>query len=196
MRVQGQMTTEKYRAIDLSLFALILMVFETVIVRAATQWFPKEAWTVSAVAAITAIVMVRWGPWAGIHAVLGGIVFVLTSRGGLNQYVIYGVGNLAGLAVLPLLKKWGWRKLKENVLVNFLYGALVLLGMQVGRGLISLLFGASPAVALGFITTDVISYIFTLVILWIVARLDGMLEDQRHYLKRLSEQREKEGGFQ
>ena len=195
--MQGRITTEKYRAIDLSLFALILMAFETIIVRASTQWFPHEAWTVSAVAAITAIVMVRWGAWAVIHAVLGGIVFVLTSRGTISQYVIYGIGNLAGLAVLPLLKKWGWQKLRENALITFLYGALTLLAMQIGRGVISLMFGASPMTALGFITTDVISYIFTIVILWIMSRLDGMLEDQEHYLKRLNEQQhEKEGGFQ
>ena len=193
--MQGRITIEKYRAIDLSLFALILIVFETVIVRASTQWFPQEAWTVSAVAAVMAIVMVRWGAWAGIHAVLGGIVFVLASRGSGSQFVIYGLGNLAGLAVLPLLKMWGWRKLHDTVLVNFLYGALTLLAMQVGRGLLSLAFGASLNGALGFITTDAVSYIFTLVIIWIMARLDGMLEDQRHYLKRLNEQ-EKEGGFQ
>ena len=194
--MQGRMTTEKYRATDLSLFAIILIVFETVLVRAATQWFPMEAWTVSVVAAITAIVMVRWGAFAAIHAVIGGIVYVTVSRGSGSQYVIYCIGNLAGLAVLPLLKKWGWQKLHENVLANFLYGALTLLGMQVGRGLLSLAFGASPAGALAFITTDVISYIFTLVILWITARLDGMLEDQKHYLKRLNEQQDREGGFQ
>lgn len=194
--MQGRMTTEKYRAIDLSLFALILVVFETVIVRASTQWFPKEAWTVSAVAAVTAIVMVRWGAFAAIHAVIGGIVFVTASHGSGSQYVIYGIGNLAALGVLPLLKKSGWEKLHSSVLFLFLFGALILLAMQAGRGLLSLAFGASPAGALGFITTDVISYIFTLVILWIVSRLDGMLEDQKHYLKRLSEQAEKEGGFQ
>jgi len=188
--LQGHLTVEKYRAIDLSLFAVILMVFESVIVRAATQWFPQEAWTVSAVAAITGIVMVRWGLWAAIHAVLGGIVFVLTSRGAWSQYVIYAVGNLAGLAVYPLLKRWGWEKLHQNVLLCFLYGALVLLSMQVGRGLVSLAFGASPMAALGFITTDVISYIFTIVILWIMSRLDGMLEDQRHYLERINRKSE------
>ena len=194
--MQTRRTVEQYRAIDLSLFALILIVFESIIVRASTRWFPQEAWTVSAVAAVTAIVMVRWGAWAGIHAVIGGVVFVLASHGAGSQYVIYGIGNLAALAVLPLLKKWGWQKLHDNILLNFLYGALTLLFMQTGRGLLSLVFGASLSVAMGFVTTDAASYIFTLVILWIMTRLDGMLEDQRHYLKRLNEQQEKEGGFQ
>ena len=194
--MQPRRTIGQYRAIDLSLFALILIVFETIIVRASTRWFPQEAWTVSVVAAVTAIVMVRWGSWAGIHAVIGGIVFVLASHGTGSQYVIYGIGNLAGLAVLPLLKKWGWQKLHSNMLLNFLYGLLTLLFMQAGRGLLSLAFGASLSAAMGFVTTDAVSCIFTLVILWITTRLDGMLEDQRHYLERLNEQQEKEGGFQ
>ena len=194
--MEGRITPEKYRWIDLSLFAVILIVFESTIVRAATEWFPKEAWTVSAVAAVTAIVMVRWGPWAGIHAVLGGIVFVLTSRGSGMQYAIYCIGNLAALLVCPLLKKWGWEKLHSNVLLLLLYGVLVLLAMQAGRAAVSLVFGTPPAVALGFVTTDVISYIFTTLILWIVSRLDGMLEDQKHYLKRLNEQQDRKGGFQ
>ena len=61
--MQGTRSLSQYRAIDCSLFAIMLIVFETVINRAATAWFPKEAWTVSVVPAVTAIVMVRWGPW-------------------------------------------------------------------------------------------------------------------------------------
>ena len=186
--MQGRRSLSQYRAIDCSLFALMLMVFETVILRAATGWFPKEAWTVSAVAAITGIVMVRWGLWAALHAALGGIVFVLTSRGTPAQFVIYGIGNLAGMAVWPLVKRWGWQSLKGNPLRIIVFGGLLLLAMQAGRGLLSLAFGASLNAAVGFITTDAISYLFTIVILWIMSRLDGMLEDQKHYLKRLNEQ--------
>ena len=74
-------TVSQYRAIDLSLFAIILIVFETLLVRASTVWFPHEMWTVSLTAAVTGIVMVRWGPWCAIHAVIGGIVTTLVSRG-------------------------------------------------------------------------------------------------------------------
>ena len=98
-------TLESYRAIDLSLFALILIVFETLIVNASNVWFPGEAWSVSAVAAVTAIVLIRWGPWGGIHAFLGGIVFVLVSRGTAKQVCIYALGNLLCLAVLPLIRR-------------------------------------------------------------------------------------------
>lgn len=193
--VQSQRTVEQYRAIDLSLFALMLIVFETVLVRAATRWFPGEPWSVSVTAAVTAVVMVRWGPWAVIHAVIGGIVFCLVSRGLWQQFIIYCAGNTAVLAVLPLVKKAGWKALRENILLNLLYGFLSLLAMQAGRALVALVLGTSPAAAAGFVTTDVVTYIFTLLIVWIASRLDGVLEDQRHYLARINDPQNRERGM-
>ena len=193
--MSGRMSVAQYRATDLSLFAIILIVFESVAVKAATAWFPKEAWTVSCVAAVTAIVMVRWGPWCGIHAVIGGIVTVLVSKGSATQFLIYGIGNFAALAVWPLEKMWGWAKLKENSLLNFLFSALVLLAMQTGRMLTALILGTKAEELPLFITTDVISYIFTLTIVWIAGRLDGILEDQKHYLRRINDPENGEGGI-
>ncbi len=193
--MQGRMTIGRYRAVDLSLFAVILIVFETVLVRAANEWFPKEPWTVSVTAAVTAVVMVRWGPWCAIHALIGGIVTVTVSRGTGQQFLIYGLGNLAALAVWPLERKWGWKKLGSNSLLNFLYAALVLLAMQGGRILVALAMGTKPEELLLFITSDSVSYIFTLVIVWIVSRLDGMLEDQEHYLRRINDPKNREGGI-
>ena len=193
--MQGTRSLSQYRAIDLSLFALMLMVFETVIIRAATGWFPNEAWTVSLVPAITAIVMVRWGPWCGIHAALGGIVTVLGLKGSGLQFLIYGAGNLAVLAVWPLLKKWGWEKLHQNVLVNFLFAGLTVLAMQCGRALVALVTGTPLSGLPLFITTDSITYIFTLVILWIAARLDGILEEQTHYLARINDPEHAKEGY-
>ena len=186
--MQGNRSLNQYRAIDCSLFALMLMVFETVIVRAATGWFPKEAWTVSAVPAITAIVMVRWGPWCGIHAALGGIVTVLALKGNGTQFLIYGIGNLAALAVWPLLRKWGWESLHGNILRDFFFGILTVLAMHAGRALTALITG-TPLEALPlYITTDVITYLFTALIIWIASRPDGVLEDQPHYVRRIAEE--------
>jgi len=192
--VQGVKSIQQYRAIDCSLFAVILIVFESVIVKAATAWFPLEAWTVSAVPAITAIVMVRWGPWCAFHAAIGGVVTVLTLKGNGIQFLIYGIGNLAALAVWPLQKKWGWKTLHENVLMNFLFSILTVLAMQTGRALIALMTGTPPAGLLLFVTADSITYVFTLVIVWIASRLDGILEDQKHYLERINDPEER-GGY-
>ena len=55
--------------------------------------------------------------------------------------------------------------------------------------------GTKPEELLLFITSDSVSYIFTLVIVWIVSRLDGMLEDQEHYLRRINDPKNREGGI-
>ncbi|MBQ9300030.1 MAG: hypothetical protein IJ214_05920 [Clostridia bacterium] len=194
--MKGQMTVGRYRAVDLSLFALMLIVFETVIVSAATKWFPSEPYTVSLVAAITAIVMMRWGIWAALHAVVGGIVFCLVSHATGRQYAVYCAGNLLGLGALLWIRLWGAERLREDSLKSLLYAFTVLLLMQLGRAAVALLLGAKPEAAVGFITTDVVSYLFTLLIVWIVRRLDGVFEDQIHYLRRVNKEREEEkGGF-
>lgn len=192
--MQSQKSVAQYRGIDLFLLAVLTAVFETVIVKAAVSWFPREAWMVSAVPVMTALVMVRWGPWCAIHAALGGTVTALAIGNGWQQVLIYGIGNLAALAVLPLERKWGWQKLRENVPVNLLFGALTVLAMQLGRGAAALVLGVPPETALRLITTDSVTYIFTLAILWAASRPEGLMEDQKHYLRRLShEPEEKEG---
>ena len=188
--VQPQRTVGQYRAIDLSLFALMLIIFETVLIRAAAGWFPDEPWTVSVTAAITALVMVRWGPWAVIHAVIGGIVFCTVNRGQAQQFLIYCVGNTASLTVLPLFRKIGWQKLREDFLLKLLCSVLTVLAMQAGRAVPALMLGVSPAGVWRMAAMDSITCLFTAVIVWITSRLDGMLEDQAHYLKRLSHEPE------
>lgn len=190
--MRGQRTIGQYRAIDLTLFALMLAVAETVIVKAATSWFPSQPYTVSVVAAITAIVMMRWGPWAGIHAVLGGLIFCFASGATPQQYVIYCAGNAFGLGGLWLVKALGHENIRGDALKTMFLGVAVLLMMQLGRALVSLLFGANTSDMIRFFTTDVISLLFTAVILWIVRHLDGMLEDQKNYLLRISLEQEEE----
>lgn len=192
--MKGRLSVSQYRAIDLSLFAVMLIVFENILVSAATKWFPSEPYSVSLVAAITAIVMMRWGPWALIHAVLGGLVFCRASHGTGPQYVIYCLGNALGLGALGLKKALGAENIRQDALQSLLFGGAALLLMQLGRALVSLVYGAAPLEALGFFTTDVISLLFTLVIVWIVRRLDGMFEDQKHYLLRVQKEQEEEKG--
>ena len=176
---------------DLFLFALMLVVFESVILAAVTRWFPGEPYTVSVVPLITAIVLIRWGLWAGIHAILGGLVLCVGLSASLPQYAFYMLGNLAALLSLPLLRFIGGKdEVSSRSGKALLFGLIVLALMQSGRALISLLFGASPAVAAGFFTTETVTDLFTLIVLWIVRRLDGVLEDQVHYLRRLREEQE------
>ena len=178
----------------------MLVFFESLITTASLRWFPNEAYTVSAVAAVTAVVMMRWGPWAALHAVLGGAVHSYwTLRwmpGAAGQdYVIFCVGNLFGLAALGLIRALGAEEIRKSVGKTLVFGAAVLLLMQLGRAAVALMRGMAPASAVLYVTLDAISMLFTLLILWIARRLDGVFENQRHYLKRIHrELQEEEGG--
>jgi len=194
--VKKQLTVGQYRAMDLFFFALMMVISESVIVLAATRWFPNEPYTVSVVAAVVAIVMIRWGPWAAVHAALGGVVFCLVSGAAPRQYLIYCGGNLLALPLLFFIKKQGADAIRRDSFKTVAYGLLTLLLMEAGRALLSLVLGASPAAAAGFFTTDIISWLFTALILWIARRLDGIMEDQKQYLHRVAQEREEEkGGF-
>lgn len=191
--MKRQYTLSQYRAIDLSLFAVMLIVFEFLII-SATRWFPTELYTVSLAAAITAIVMMRWGPFAAIHAVLGGAAFCLFTGAEPVQFLIYCAGNLLSLLSLLLIKLIGSEKIRTDQFQSLLFAFCTQVFMQVGRALMALMLGYSFSSALGFILTDVLSIIFTMVIVWIVRNLDGMFENQKSYLLRLQKEREKERG--
>lgn len=184
----------QYRAIDLGLFALILLASEALIVRAARFWFPDQLYTVSVTAAVTAIVMMRWGPWAVIHALLGGLVFSLNSGGSARQTLIYCAGNLLGLLMLVPLRLLSWERIQKDGFLSVCFGLVTLLLMQLGRALTAMLTGTAFSDSLGFFTTDALSLLFTGVILWIARRLDGIFENQKHYLLRIHKEEEK-GGY-
>lgn len=194
--MERQRTIGQYRAMDLALFAIMLAIFESLVVIAARRWFPNEPYTVSVAPAITAIVMMRWGPWAGLHAALGGAVFCLVSGARPAHYAIYIIGNLFSLGALGLIRALTPEGIRTGVMKSLGFGLAVTLLMQLGRALVSLVLGTAPAAALGFFTTDAITLLFTLVLIWIVRRLDGMFEEQNHYLQRLRQEEEEErGGF-
>ena len=189
-----QFSFSQYRGIDLTLFALILCAAEAMIANAARFWFPDQLYTVSVVGALTAIVLMRWGPWAAIHAVLGGAVYCFAAGGSAKQYVIYCVGNLFSLLALLPLNKLGGERIRLDGVLSVGFGLLTLLLMQLGRALTALALGAAFADCLGFFTTDALSLLFTGLVLWIARRLDGIFENQKHYLLRIHKEEEK-GGY-
>ena len=188
-----QISFEQYRAIDLTLFGVILCVSEMLIVNAARFWYPDQLYTVSVVGALVAIVLMRWGPWAGIHAILGGAVFCLASRGTGRQLLIYCAGNLLSLLMLLPLRLLGKEKIRADGFLSVSFGLATLLLMQLGRALTALILGTAFSDCLGFFVTDALSLLFTGVILWVARRLDGIFEDQKHYLLRIH--KEDKGGY-
>ena len=185
-----QRSWKEYRTIDLSIMALMLAIFEFLIVNAARFWFPDQLYTASLAAAVTSIVYMRWGVWGGIHAVEAGAVYSYFSGGTPAQLVIYCVGNLFSLLAVILLKAVGKEKVRTGHL-SLVFPLLVLLLMHLGRACLAMLIqGAGPLTVVNFFTTDSLSYLFTFVIIWIARKLDGVYEDQKHYLLRIHAEEE------
>ena len=190
------LTLKQYRNLDLTLFAVMLIISESLIVNAATRWFPDQLYTVSVSAAIVSIILMRSGPWAAVHAVLGGLVYCFWAGGTPKQYLIYGIGNLFSLISLLMFRLFGKERIRENVLLILLFALCTQLFMQMGRACVSFVMGAPIRTGFNFITTDALSGLFTMVIVWIASRLDGVFEDQISYLLRVQKENEEEkGGF-
>lgn len=189
-------TFRQYRAMDLFFFTAVLCLSEVLITLGATKWFQAEAYTLSFSCAVMAIVMVRWGAWAAVPVGIGHVAFCLvyglSEAVSWQQFFIYVVGSQAGLLMLLFLKKVNWQKLQQDVLLALVYGLLTALCMQLGRMGMALVLGSSLQSGIGFITTDVLSTFICVLLVWIARRLDGMLEEQKHYLIRVQEEKERE----
>lgn len=189
--MQRQRTVGEYRAIDLIMFLLMVVLGEAVIGIAAAS-FPKELYVFSLVPVITAIVMMRWGPWALLHAVAGGVVYTWVSGGVGTDYIVYCAGNLLGLGALVLIRVFGKEKIRGDALGTMAFGVATALLMQLGRALLWMLIHRTAQGAIVFFTADVLTLLFTAVVMWIVRRLDGVFEDQITYLLRISKEKEEE----
>ncbi|MBR3795174.1 MAG: hypothetical protein IKK34_03995 [Clostridia bacterium] len=189
------MTFKRYRMMDLCMFTVMMCICEALIVLASGSWFPHEPYMLSLTPAITAVVLVRWGAYAAFPALAGALTLCIASGAQPVQVLIYCTGNLLCLVLLPVLKRLTWRVLHEHVLLAMAYGAAAALLMQTGRAAAAWLCGMSAYVCAGFITTDVLSLLFSVLIVWICRRLDGMLEEQKHYLTRVHEEMLRTGGI-
>ncbi len=192
--MKHEISLKQYRAIDLACFSVLLILSQSLILWAASGWFVDQLYVVSPVAAVVAIVMMRWDAFAAVPAVLGGAAFCVVSGGTAEHFLIYCVGNLLSLVNVLLWKRCSKQRIYESAYAAMGYGLCVQLLMMVGRAAVAALCGYALRECLGFITTDSLSVVFTLVIVWIARRVDGLFEDQKHYLRRTQKERQSEGG--
>lgn len=191
--MKQQITLQQYRNIDLTILSVVLAIGQVLIHLASSKWFPDQLYIVTPVAAMTALVMMRWSAWAWIPALLGGGLFTILSDGQWYHFAIYCLGNLAALAALPVLKRAGKETVRNSAVWSVLFGLSVQLLMWTGRAAVGLALGHGWQTCLRFITTDILSGLFTVLIIWIVRRIDGLFEDQKHYLLRIQSENQVEG---
>lgn len=182
---------KQYRAIDLTIMAVILLVCEFLTTIAASQWFPSELYTLSPTITVICIVMMRWNGYAAIHAVLGGFMFCFANGADEKQIIIYCIGNCFALIALVWFKLLGKERVRSRFYFTLPFALTAFLGAQTGRWIVSLILGAPSDSFAAFMLSDVITLLFTVVVVLITRRVDGLFEDQRHYLIRAQEERRK-----
>ncbi len=182
---------KQYKCIDLSILAVLLAISEAVTTVATNKWFVGVPFAISTTLLLTLVAMMRWSGYAAIIAALGGVVFSLASGADASQYLIYTVGNLFSLLGLFVLLPVGKERVRRSAPWTLLYCAVSYASLQLGRWLVSLIFEPSIGSLLVFLTTDIITLLFSAVVLLLMRRVDGVFEDQKHYLLRLAEEREK-----
>ncbi len=187
--MKRQITFSQYRAIDLALMTGMMAASQLVIHLAIGRWQAEHTgYIVSPVAAVTALVMMRWNLWSAIPAALGGAILTLLLNATTQQIVIYSGGNLLAMLAMLYLKFLGKERVRNNVILTLIFAILVQLLMQLGRAAVAFLMGYPLQACWDFITTDAMSILFTMVIIWIVRRVEGLFEDQKHYLLRIAQE--------
>lgn len=185
----NQITFKQYRAIDISILVALTIIFEGVATLATIKWFALQPVAISISLALVCMLMLRWGFPAGFAAVAGGFVYCVLSGGTAQQFVIYCIGNLFALLAMLWFNVFGKEKIRTSRWLLLLFAATAYAGQVLGRGLLAMVFGDSWGAFVIFSTTDIMSLVFTILVLFLFRTTDGMLEDQKTYLLRLDKQK-------
>lgn len=183
-----QITFEQYRSLDLVIWTVITIVFEAITTLATNKWFYAQPIALSVTLTLICITMMRWNGYAAIPAAAGGFIFCLVSGATFEQYIIYCIGNVFALTALLFIKTFDKETLRGSAPKLSLFVVTAYIGMELGRWLLSLFFGGDLMAFVVYITTDIISLLFAVIVMNLLRKADGMIEDQKAYLFRIQEE--------
>ena len=184
-----QITFQQYRTIDISILVALTTIFEGVATLATAKWFALQPVAVSIGLAMICILMMRWGVRAAFAAFASGFVFCFLSGATVQQFVIYCIGNMGALLGIVWFKVFGKEGIRKSLWLVTLFVSTAYLGEMLGRSVIAILFGDSIGTIVTFLTTDIMSLVFAILVIALFRKTDGMLEDQKEYLLRLDQQK-------
>ena len=185
------LTFKTYRLIDLALIGVLFFFMETAVTKAGRVWFPNEPYSLSFAIIFFCLGLMRWGAWSALYPVIGGLAACLSLGATGQQFAIYCIGNLLVMSALLLFRVFKKERIRESGFLTTLFAVSVFMLAQLGRFAVSLYFKPEPAMLLQFLTTDALSGVFAIIVLLIARRIDGLFEDQKTYLLRLEEERQK-----
>lgn len=188
----NQITFKQYKNIDLTLICIITAIFETIATLATNRWFNLQAMAISITLTMTCIAIMRWSAYAVIPSTVGSLAFCIVSAATPIQYLIYCGGSVFSLLSLFIVKSVGKDRLRRDFIWRLIFVTVTYLSTVFGRWLISLIFEPSLMSLLTFITTDILSLLFAVVVMSLLKGVDGMIEDQKEYLLRLDRESKEE----
>lgn len=198
MRKNGSkfISIKQYRAGDLCIFTALAAITELVCYFS-RFWFSSAAiYTLNLMLPLITLIIVRWGWWGVIVAVFEGVLYAAIRGGAWQTYIIMVVSNAAIAAELlfiklikneRLYKHWYWAfllVLTGWVAVNFVRAGLSAIFYKDFVTQLATMFGFSDGGLLALVMGEII--------ILVLRRLDGMVENQKGYLLRLKKEREEE----
>lgn len=187
------MSFRKYKVIDLLIFTGLYLLLEFLISLAATRWFPEQPYIVSLMLPFLLLVMMRWDKWAGILALLSAPFYVLIYGGEGTRYLVFLLGNVGFMALLAFLLPIGKKKVRDSIFLTLCYVLIGFLSLELFRGLGAMIFEhAGVEIIWTFMWTDMLSLVFSLVVIFIARIIDGIFEDQKAYCFRKYRERQEE----
>lgn len=195
LNITGVVSYNQYKLVDVFLFMVIMAALEAVNVFALKQWFPKMLFSISLMFTVSLIVLVRWNWLAAIFPVVHGILYSaflsVFQPIGYQTYIIYAVGNSFLLLSWFIFKFIPKEKLFSKWYLTIIYPLVAYVLVIFGRSAVAACFGNDFVLTLGDnVMTESLNIVFALMAMFILRRLDGMLEDQKSYLKRVARERE------
>ncbi len=197
MRKNGSrlISFKQYRITDLLLFALILTIFDMIAHFAPIALKQGADYTFVLTVPIVLLIMIRWGWQSALFAVGDGLLLsALNNTGVWQSYVSYAVGNSFILLLLVAVRFIGKEKITGKWFFSVVFvisgwilqilGVTLMMWITTGGDFLGYL-----AANAGFGATGLISLAVGIALFLVLRRLDGMVEDQKHYLLRLDAER-------
>lgn len=193
MRKNGSrlISLQQYRLTDILLFAAILVAFDLIIHFAFIAY--SGDYVFSLLVPIVLLVMMRWG-WPCVFLAVGeGILYCVLNRDLASftnwHYIIYGIGNAWIMLMLIPMKLVGKERICKSGGHTLWFTVLGWLLVYFGRCVMSWICGLGFSSIFFGQAMDLISLFIGVLLIQIFRKLDGMFEDQKHFLLRLDKER-------
>ena len=196
MRKNGRFISfRQYKYTDLFFFALVLGISELLVFCAFRFWFKStvDKYYVNFMLAIALTVIMRWGWVGGIYAVADGAILCAMQGGSWQAYLSYIIGTACIETVLLLTKFVGKERIRSKWYLTLAYILVGWVSVNFGIGCMSAILGenflSSLVANFGYGVYGALPLGASIAAIMILRRLDGMFEDQKHYLLRQDRER-------